>query len=33
MRDVGRESGMGIGGTGLRFETQVDGRVSRMKGF
>ena len=33
MRDVGRGSGMGIGGNRPRFETQVDGRVSRMEGF
>ena len=28
-----REVGLGLVGTGLRFETQVDGRVSRMEGF
>ena len=37
MRDVGRERGIGIGkgclGTGPGFETQVNGRVSRIGGF
>ena len=27
------EVGWGLMGTGPRFETQVDGRVSRMEGF
>ena len=27
------EMGWGLVGTGLRFESQVDGRVSQIKGF